>query len=102
MRFTMCILIYINEENPLNRPALKKLLKDADERKFDCVLVWSINRIGKSIKDVLNIVNLLDRNNISFKSVTELIDTTTAKDKMTFQMMRLITEFENSNTVNGL
>ena len=38
-----------------NRPALKELLKDAEEKKFDMVISWKINRISRKLADVLNV-----------------------------------------------
>ncbi|MEW9992389.1 recombinase family protein [Clostridium butyricum] len=44
---------------------MKELLKDAQEGKFDSVRVWKMNRISRSLKDVLNIVDLFERYNIT-------------------------------------
>lgn len=84
------------------RPALKELLNDANEGKFDSVIVWKINRIGRNLKDVLNMVDLFDRNNITFKSATEPFDTTTPGGKMQFQMMALIGEFERGTIAQNV
>lgn len=50
-----------------HRPSLKKLLKDAEDKKFDMVIVWKINRISRKLSDVLKIVELFENNNIAFK-----------------------------------
>ena len=92
----------ISGKNIKNRPALKELLKDAEERKFDSVLVWKMNRISRSLKDVLNIVDLFDEYNITFKSATEPLDTTTPSGKMQFQMMALIGEFERGTIAQNV
>ncbi len=84
------------------RPALKELLNDANEGKFDSVMVWKINRIGRNLKDVLDMVDLFDRNNITFKSATEPFDTTTPGGKMQFQMMALIGEFERGTIAQNV
>ena len=55
----------ISGKNIKNRPALKELLKDAEDREFDSVLVWKMNRISRSLKDVLNIVDLFEDYNIT-------------------------------------
>ena len=84
------------------RPALKELLNDANEGKFDSVIVWKINRIGRNLKDVLNMVDLFDKNNITFKSATEPFDTTTPGGRMQFQMMALIGEFERGTIAQNV
>ncbi len=92
----------ISGKNITARPALKELLNDANEGKFDSVMVWKINRIGRNLKDVLDMVDLFDRNNITFKSATEPFDTTTPGGKMQFQMMALIGEFERGTIAQNV
>ncbi|MGG7175533.1 recombinase family protein [Clostridium neonatale] len=92
----------ISGKNIKARPALKELLNDANEGKFDSVMVWKINRIGRNLKDVLDMVDLFDRNNITFKSATEPFDTTTPGGKMQFQMMALIGEFERGTIAQNV
>lgn len=84
----------ISGKNIKDRPALKQLLKDAEEKKFDMVMVWKINRISRKLSDVLKIVDIFDSKNISFKSYSEPFETNTPAGKMQFQMMALIGEFE--------
>ena len=60
------------------RPALKNLLKDAKEKKFDLVLVYKIDRFSRNLKDLLNLVDELSTYGVGFKSATEPFDTTTS------------------------
>ena len=92
----------ISGKNITARPALKELLNDANEGKFDSVMVWKINRIGRNLKDVLDMVDLFDRNNITFKSATEPFDTTTPGGRMHFQMVALIGEFERGTIAQNV
>ncbi len=85
-----------------NRPAIKELLSDAEEKKFDMVLSWKINRISRKLEDVLKIVNILENNNISFKSYSEPFETNTPAGKMQFQMMALIGEFERGTLAQNV
>ena len=85
-----------------NRASLKELLRDAEERKFNMVLSWKINRISRKLEDVLKIVNLLENNNISFKSYSEPFETNTPAGKMQFQMMALIGEFERGTIAQNV
>ncbi|MFR4998365.1 MAG: recombinase family protein, partial [Clostridium paraputrificum] len=85
-----------------NRPALKELLKDAEEKKFDMVLVWKINRISRRLTHVLEIAEILERNNITFKSYSEPFETDTPAGKMQFQMMALVGEFERGTIAQNV
>lgn len=77
-----------------NRPQLKELLKDAEDKKFDMVLVWKINRISRRLIHVLEIAEILEMNNIAFKSYSEVFDNSTPSGKMQFQIMASVGEFE--------
>jgi site-specific DNA recombinase len=85
-----------------NRPALKELLKDAEEKKFDMVLVWKINRISRKLTHVLEIAETLEMNNIAFKSYSEEFDNSTPAGKMQFQMMALVGEFERGTIAQNV
>ncbi|WP_370831422.1 recombinase family protein [Clostridium sp.] len=85
-----------------NRPALKELLKDAEERKFQMVISWKINRISRKLSDVLKIVDVLEQNNIAFNSYSEQFDNSTPAGKMQFQMMALIGEFERGTIAQNV
>lgn len=85
-----------------NRPALRELLKDAEERKFQMVISWKINRISRKLSDVLKIVDVLEQNNIAFNSYSEQFDNSTPAGKMQFQMMALIGEFERGTIAQNV
>lgn len=85
-----------------HRPALQKLLNDADEGKFDMVISWKINRISRRLSDVLKIVDVFEKNNITYKSYSEPFDTTTPAGKMNFQMMAMIGEFERGTIAQNV
>ena len=68
-----------------NRPALKELLNDAEDKKFDMVVSWKINRISRKLADVLKIVDILEQNNITFKSYSEPFETDTPAGKCSFR-----------------
>ena len=67
-----------------NRPALKRLLLDAARRRFDAVLVYRIDRLSRSLKDLIDIVAELGESDVGFKSCTELIDTTRPEGRLMF------------------
>jgi len=78
------------------RPALKKFLKDAKEKKFDLVLVYKIDRFSRNLKDLLNLVDELSSSGVGFKSATEPFDTTTSAGKLMFQQLGSFAEFERN------
>jgi putative DNA-invertase from lambdoid prophage Rac len=57
------------------RPGLTRLMADAKARKFDCVLVWKLDRFGRSLVDCLNQIRTLDENGIRLVAVTQGLDT---------------------------
>jgi len=57
------------------RPGLSRLLEDARLRKYDCLLVWKLDRFGRSLVDCLNNIRLLEEYRIRFIAVTQALDT---------------------------
>ena len=78
------------------RPALKKLLEDAKRKKFEMVLVHKIDRFSRNLRELLNLVDELEKYSISFKSATEFYDTTTSAGKMMLQQLGSFAEFERN------
>jgi DNA invertase Pin-like site-specific DNA recombinase len=58
-----------------NRSALSRLILAARERKFDCLLVWKLDRFGRSLVDCLNHIRTLEENGVRFIAVTQGLDT---------------------------
>jgi len=58
-----------------SRPALNRLMEDATAWKFDCLLVWKLDRFGRSLVDCLNNIKTLEDNSIRFIAVTQGLDT---------------------------
>ena len=80
----------INEK----RPAFNKLLEDARKVKFNCVLVWKLDRFSRSLQHLLNVLSELRNRNIDFISYSQDIDTTTPTGKLLFHIMGAFCEFE--------
>ena len=78
-----------------NRPALNKMMLDIHEKQIDLVLVWKIDRLFRSISQLLNTVEEFGANNVEFKSVTESFDTT-AVGRFIFQIFGVLAEFERN------
>ncbi len=92
----------ISGKNITNRPGIKQLLQDATENKFDLVIVWKLNRISRKLLDILNIVELLNKHNIAFRSLTENFETETPSGKLQLNIMGAIGEFERETIAENI
>ena len=63
-------------------------------RTGDTVIVWKLDRLGRSLKDLIETLNLLKSRGVDFISLTESIDTTTPGGKLIFHLMGALAEFE--------
>ena len=92
----------ISGKNITNRPGIKQLLDDATKDKFDLVIVWKLNRISRKLLDILNIVELLNKHNIAFRSLTESFETETPSGKLQLNIMGAIGEFERETIAENV
>lgn len=76
------------------RPAFDALCKDATKRKFDVVMAWSVDRLGRSLQDLVAFLNELRALQVDLFLHKQGIDTTTPAGKALFQMMGVFAEFE--------
>src|ERR1041385_4241075 len=60
----------------LERPALKRLMADIEARRVDIVVVYKIDRLTRSLMDFSRLIEVLDRNSVTFVSVTQAFNTT--------------------------
>jgi DNA invertase Pin-like site-specific DNA recombinase len=65
-------------------------------RKSDVMVVWRLDRLGRSIAELIKIMDDLEKRGIGFRSLSESIDTTTAAGKMVFHMLAAFAEFERN------
>jgi len=63
-------------------------------REGDTLVVWRLDRLGRSLKHLLEVVNALDERGVGFKSIHEAIDTTTSTGKLVFHIFGALAEFE--------
>src|SRR6188472_773149 len=78
------------------RPGLDSMLKDATRRKFDIVMAWSIDRLGRSLIDLLDTIQHLEACGVDLYLDQQAIDTTTPMGKLVFQITGAFAEFERS------
>jgi DNA invertase Pin-like site-specific DNA recombinase len=77
-----------------DRPELHRMLDQL--RKGDVVVVWKLDRLSRSLKDVLHIMERIGDSGAGFRSITEAIDTTTPAGRMMMQMVGSFAEFERA------
>ena len=78
----------------LERPALQRLLKDIEAGKVDCVVVYKVDRLSRSLMDFSRLVALFDRHKVSFVSVTQHFNTTDSMGRLTLNILLSFAQFE--------
>ena len=78
------------------RHELDRMMKDSTKRKFDVVMVWSIDRLGRSLQNLIEILNDLNSKNIDMYMDQQSIDSTTPTGKLMFSLIGAFAEFEKS------
>jgi DNA invertase Pin-like site-specific DNA recombinase len=78
------------------RPQFDALCRDANGRQFDVVMAWSVDRLGRSLQDLVSFLSDLHALKVDLFLKTQGIDTTTPGGKAMFQMMGVFAEFERS------
>ena len=79
-----------------DRPGLDKMLQDAQRRRFDLVMAWAIDRMGRSLIDLLGTIQTLEACGVDLYLDQQAIDTTTPAGKLMFQVTGAFAEFERS------
>ena len=77
-----------------SRPQLDALMKDCFQKKFDAVVVWKLDRLGRSVEHLISILNQLQVYKVDFISVTQPLDTTTSQGKLLFNILGSFAQFE--------
>ena len=78
----------------LERPALKRLLADIERNKVDVVVVYKIDRLSRALMDFAKLVEVFDRNEVTFVSVTQSFNTTTSMGRLTLNILLSFAQFE--------
>src|SRR5450755_4819469 len=79
-----------------SRPALNRLMADAHSRRFDAVLVWKIDRFGRSLKHLVNALADLAALGVAFVSLRDNLDLSTPSGRLMFQIIGAMAEFERA------
>ena len=78
----------------LERPALQRLIADIEAGRVDVVVVYKIDRLSRSLMDFAKLVEVFDRNNVTFVSVTQSFNTTTSMGRLTLNILLSFAQFE--------
>jgi DNA invertase Pin-like site-specific DNA recombinase len=82
----------------MERPALQRLLADISASRIDVVVVYKVDRLTRALGDFARIVELFDRHNMSFVSVTQAFNTTTSMGRLTLNVLLSFAQFEREVT----
>ena len=82
----------------MNRPALKELFEDIKAGQIDMVVVYKIDRLSRSLFDFSRIVELLEKHNVGFVSVTQAFNTSTSSGKLMLNMLLSFAQYERELT----
>src|SRR5215469_3173215 len=98
-----CEIVHVYKDHGISgakgrdkRPEFDRLLRDATRRQFDMVMAWSVDRLGRSLQDLVAFLSELHKLHIDLFLHQQGIDTTTPGGKAMFQMMGVFAEFERS------
>jgi len=78
----------------MERPALKRLLADIEAGRIDCIVVYKVDRLSRSLLDFARIMETLEKHSISFVSVTQQFNTTSSMGRLTLNILLSFAQFE--------
>lgn len=98
--------VYVDEgisgKNITERPAINRLIADIMQKKVDNVLAFKIDRLTRSTKDLITLMETFNNNNCAFNSLMESIDTGTASGRMFIKIIGIFAEFERENLIERI
>lgn len=86
----------------LERPGLRRLLADVEDGLVDVVVVYKIDRLSRSLMDFSKLVEVFDRNGVTFVSVTQSFNTTTSMGRLTLNILLSFAQFEREVTAERI
>jgi len=85
-----------------NRPAFNKMLEDMRTGKINCVMVYKLDRIGRSLQHLLNLFEEFKNGGVEFISLTQNINTNTPEGKMFLRMLMVLAEYERELIISRI
>ena len=86
----------------LERPGLQRLLADVEDGLVDVIVVYKIDRLSRSLMDFSKLVEVFDRNGVTFVSVTQSFNTTTSMGRLTLNILLSFAQFEREVTAERI
>jgi len=77
-----------------DRPALKQIIEHIKAKEIDCVIVYKVDRLSRSLLDFTQLLEFFDKNNIAFVSVTQNFNTNTSMGRLTLNILLSFAQFE--------
>jgi site-specific DNA recombinase len=78
----------------MDRPALRRLMADIQAKRVDCIVVYKVDRLSRSIRDFAKIMEILEKHGATFVSVTQQFNTTTSLGRLTLNILLSFAQFE--------
>lgn len=78
----------------LERPGLQRLLEEVEAGRIDCVLVYKVDRLSRSLLDFARLIEIFDRRHVSFVSITQQFNTTTSMGRLVLNILLSFAQFE--------
>src|SRR5215467_284531 len=78
----------------MDRPALQRLIQDIEAGKIDCVVVYKVDRLSRSLLDFARMMETFDQHQISFVSVTQQFNTATSMGRLVLNVLLSFAQFE--------
>ena len=82
----------------MDRPALQRLLAEVEAKRIDVIVVYKVDRLTRSLADFAKLVELFDKHEVSFVSVTQSFNTTTSMGRLTLNVLLSFAQFEREVT----
>ena len=82
----------------LARPALQRLMRDVESGRVDIVVVYKIDRLSRSLRDFVRLVETFERHSVTFASVTQQFSTTSSMGRLTLNVLLAFAQFERELT----
>jgi site-specific DNA recombinase len=86
----------------LERPSLRRLLSDIEDGLVDVVVVYKIDRLSRALADFAKLVEVFDRNGVTFVSITQSFNTTTSMGRLTLNILLSFAQFEREVTAERI
>lgn len=86
----------------MERPGLQRLLNDVRARKIDVIVVYKIDRLSRTLVDFAKLIDLFDKHEVTFMSVTQSFNTTTSMGRLTMNILLSFAQFEREMTAERI